>query len=221
MIRSTETIQGYAYGAKDIQPSSVSMQELEDLKVTVGWMDDDPIYLRLAGEALEDQTEQIVDRWRNVIIAGIPNPVPSTFRVEPLFEDVFLCVLGRKLKRGKSSVTIKEYLSFRHISVETQPNEQNLIDRSLSETGLQRRVAVHLPYFLAAIRTLEMTELVLTMPARIAEPVIASLDLPRLKAPREIPPIRCSIVWHPRFDSDPLHVWLRETVRQIFHRRPH
>ena len=73
MIRSTETIQGYAYGGKDIQPSSVSMQELEDLKVTVGWMDNDPIYLRLAGEALEDQTEQIVDHWRNGIIAGIPN----------------------------------------------------------------------------------------------------------------------------------------------------
>jgi hypothetical protein len=25
------------------------------------------------------------------------------------------------------------------------------------------------------------------------------------------------MVWHPRFESDPLHMWLRETVRQIFH----
>lgn len=145
-----------------------------------------------------------------------PLAVPSTFRVEPLFEDVFLCVLGRGLRHGKASITMKEYLSFRHISVETQPGQQNLIDRSLGEAGLQRRVAVHLPYFLAAIRMLETTDLVLTMPARIAEPVLGPLDLPRLKAPKEIPPIRYSMVWHPRFDSDLLHAWLRETVRQIF-----
>lgn len=150
-----------------------------------------------------------------------PMAVPSTFRVEPLFDDVFLCVLGRKLKHGKSSLTMKEYLSFRHISVETQPTLPNLIDRSLSDAGLQRRVAVHLPYFLAATRMLEATDLVLTMPTRIADPVLASLNLPRLKAPKEIPQIRYSMVWHPRFDSDLLHVWLRETVREIFRRRHH
>jgi len=149
-----------------------------------------------------------------------PLATPSTLRVETLFEDVFLCVLGRQLKRGKAPITLKEYLSFRHISVETQPNEQNLIDRSLGEAGLQRRVAVRLPYFLPAIRVLETTNLVLTMPARIAEPVLSLLDLPRLKAPKEIPTIRYSMVWHPRFDSDLLHTWLRETVRQIF-RPPH
>jgi hypothetical protein len=65
---------------------------------------------------------------------------------------------------------MKGYLSFRHISVETQPNQQSLIDRPLGEAGLQRRLAVYLPYFLAAIRMLETTDLALTMPARIAEP---------------------------------------------------
>jgi DNA-binding transcriptional LysR family regulator len=148
-----------------------------------------------------------------------PLAVPSTFRVKPLFEDAFLCVLGRALRRGKGSITMKEYLSFRHLSVETQPHQQNHIERTLGERGLQRRVVVHLPYFLAAIRVLESTDLVLTMPTRTAEPVPTLLDLPRLKAPKEIPPIRYSMVWHPRFDSDLLHVWLRQTVRQIF--RPH
>jgi DNA-binding transcriptional LysR family regulator len=136
--------------------------------------------------------------------------------VEPLFKDVFLCVLGRKLEHRKASLTMKDYLSFRHISVETQPNQQSLIDRPLGEAGLERRLAVHLPYFLAAIRMLETTDLALTMPARIAEPVAAFHGLVSLKAPKEIPPIRYSMVWHPRFESDPLHMWLRETVRQIF-----
>ena len=61
------------YGSRDLQPSPVSLQELEELKVTVGWTSDDPIYLRLAAEVLADQTKQIVDHWRNGIIASIPN----------------------------------------------------------------------------------------------------------------------------------------------------
>lgn len=145
-----------------------------------------------------------------------PLAVPSTLRAEPLFEDSFVCVPGRKLHCGKVSLTMKKYLSFRHISIETQPNHQNLIDRSLGEAGLQRRVAVHLPYFQAAMRMLETTDLVLTMPARIAEPLVTLLDLAQLTAPKELPPIRYSMLWHPRFDSDSLHAWLRETVRQIF-----
>jgi hypothetical protein len=73
MIHTTEEISGYAYGSRDLQPSPVSLQELEELKVTVGWTSDDPIYLRLAAEVLADQTKQIVDHWRNGIIASIPN----------------------------------------------------------------------------------------------------------------------------------------------------
>ena len=145
-----------------------------------------------------------------------PIAVPSTFRFEALYEDSFVCVAGRKLKRGKGAITIQEYLSFRHVSIETQPNQQNLIDRSLAEAGLRRHVAVHLPYFQAAIRVLEATDLVLTMPARIAERTLAGLNFQRLKAPKEVPQIRYSIVWHPRFDSDLLHAWIRDTVRQIF-----
>jgi DNA-binding transcriptional LysR family regulator len=145
-----------------------------------------------------------------------PLAAPATFRFKPLFEDSFVCLAGRKLKRGKGAISMKEYLTFRHISIETHPNQQNLIDRSLAEAGLQRHVAVHLPYFQAAIRVLEATDLVLTMPARIAEPTLAALNFQRLKAPKEIPHIRYSMVWHPRFDSDLLHTWIRETVHEIF-----
>lgn len=149
-----------------------------------------------------------------------PIAAPSTFRFEALFEDSFVCAAGRKLKLGKGAITIQEYLSFRHVSIETQPNQQNLIDRSLAEAGLRRNVAVHLPYFQAAIKVLEATDLVLTMPARIGEQTLAAFNLPKLKAPKEIPQIRYSMVWHPRFDSDLLHSWIRDTVRQIFRPSP-
>jgi hypothetical protein len=34
-----------------------------------------------------------------------------------------------------------------------------------------------------------------------------------LEAPRELPPVEHSMWWHPRFDRDPAHQWLREQVR--------
>ena len=66
-------IPGYAYGTDDVARSAVSLSELEQLKTTVGFTDEDERYLRLAGEVLGDQTKQVVERWRSGIIASIPN----------------------------------------------------------------------------------------------------------------------------------------------------
>ncbi len=73
MKKVTEHIPGYSYGTLEVASSPVSMMELNDLKISVGFTEEDQRYLRLAGEVLADQTKQIVDHWRNGIIASIPN----------------------------------------------------------------------------------------------------------------------------------------------------
>ena len=67
------TIPGYSYGAADVRSSPVSIPDLERLKNSAGFTEEDTRYLRLAGEVLSDQTEQIVAHWRSGIIANIPN----------------------------------------------------------------------------------------------------------------------------------------------------
>lgn len=64
--RST-VIAGYAYGAKEVSKSPVSLEELQRLKQTVTLTDDDVRTLRLAGDVLEDQTEEVISTWRRVI----------------------------------------------------------------------------------------------------------------------------------------------------------
>jgi len=66
-----EVIAGYAYGS--VTQSPVSLAELDRLKTSVGFAEQDQHYLRLAGEVLAGQTKQIVEHWRSNIIAGIPN----------------------------------------------------------------------------------------------------------------------------------------------------
>jgi hypothetical protein len=69
----SEHIPGYSYGGAGVSSSPVTMQQLEDLKVSAGFTEEDQRYLRLAGEVLADQTLQIVRHWRSGIIANIPN----------------------------------------------------------------------------------------------------------------------------------------------------
>jgi len=68
-----EHIHGYTYGTADVPASAVTLEELEALKVSVGFTSENQRYLQLAGEVLSDQTRRIVERWRSEIIAGIPN----------------------------------------------------------------------------------------------------------------------------------------------------
>src|ERR1700678_536384 len=83
-----ETIPGDAYGPEALAKASIRLDELEQLKISVGFTEEDERHLRLAGNVLKDQTEQIVEHWRSGIIARIPhlarhsrspdgNPLPS------------------------------------------------------------------------------------------------------------------------------------------------
>jgi len=73
MKMAAEHIPGYTYGSAEVAMSPVSMRELEELKISAGFTEEDERYLRQAGEVLADQTEQVVLHWRSGIIATIPN----------------------------------------------------------------------------------------------------------------------------------------------------
>jgi len=73
MMRVAENLPGYDYGSAAVSASPVSLEDLELLKVTVGFTLEDERYLRLAGEVLQGQTRAIVLLWRNRIIANTPH----------------------------------------------------------------------------------------------------------------------------------------------------
>jgi len=73
MQRIAANIPGYSYGEAGVPRSTLSVRDLENLKTSAGFTDEDQGYLRLAGEVLADQTAEIVAHWRAGIIAGIPH----------------------------------------------------------------------------------------------------------------------------------------------------
>jgi len=73
MHQDTGHSPGYTYGQATVMPSTISMEDLIQLKASAMFTEEDERYLRLAGDVLNDQTAQIVDLWRKDIISSIPN----------------------------------------------------------------------------------------------------------------------------------------------------
>lgn len=56
-------IPGYTYGSEQVARSPLSLEEFEKLKKAVLFAEEDERYLRLAGEVLRDQIEEVLDLW--------------------------------------------------------------------------------------------------------------------------------------------------------------
>jgi hypothetical protein len=58
-----QAIPGYTFGAPEVGPSPVTADDVELLKATLLWSDADDRYLRMAGEVLADQVDDVLELW--------------------------------------------------------------------------------------------------------------------------------------------------------------
>ena len=59
----TSEVPGYGYGVPETAHSPLGMEDLDLLKQTVLFTAEDERYLRMAGDVLEDQIEDVLDMW--------------------------------------------------------------------------------------------------------------------------------------------------------------
>ena len=137
---------------------------------------------------------------------------PDRYRSEHLFTDRFACIVAAEHPLAQqTSVSLSTYLRWPHVSIEIG---QPWFDRVLEALATSRRITVSIPYFALAPSVLPGTELVLTIPARLAH-LADPAQTRTLAAPRELGELDFYAVWHPRFDADPSHSWLRQVVRSV------
>ena len=60
-------MKGYDYGNSKLEKSPISLQDLELLKKTLLWSEEDDKHLRKAGEILKDQTDDVTDLWYSYV----------------------------------------------------------------------------------------------------------------------------------------------------------
>jgi DNA-binding transcriptional LysR family regulator len=128
-----------------------------------------------------------------------------------LFRDPYVCLMraGHEIK----SLTRKRFLEAAHILVSYRGGHR-VIEEAFERAGI--RVALRVPHFTVAPMVLERTDLVLTLPARVARVFERGGKLKSLPVPLQIPVADVGVHWHERFEADPGNRWLREQVIDLF-----
>ncbi|MCB9561957.1 MAG: LysR family transcriptional regulator [Kofleriaceae bacterium] len=133
----------------------------------------------------------------------------------PLFDERFVCVVRDGHPAARQRLTLARYLALSHLLIAPGGRRGGIVDELLTAMGKQRRVAAAVPHFLVAPHVVAATDLILTLPARIAETLAGPLGLTVLPPPFEIPGFAMAMVWHERAHHDDGHRWLRDQVALV------
>lgn len=124
-----------------------------------------------------------------------------------------LAVLARRDHPAiRAGFSLDNYLAQKHILVTSRRTGPGLEDHELARHGLHRQVSLRCQHYYAAARVVSDTDLLLTMPAGIAELLRQSGDYELLPFPLEMPSQDVFLCWHKNVDNDPANGWLREQI---------
>src|SRR6202158_3242236 len=156
---------------------------------------------------------ELVERGQLDLILHIDDGLlPEHFRTERLYREDWVCAVARDSHFG-DRLSLKHYLAASHIVVATYGGGPTTAEQQLAAVGAKRSSSIRVPYFGVALQCLPGTELVLTLTTGTTSAVKRNRDLRLVKAPQELRPFYFLMAWHPRLNSDPPHVWLRQAVR--------
>ncbi|CAN5731192.1 LysR family transcriptional regulator [soil metagenome] len=129
-----------------------------------------------------------------------------------MFDESFTCILRAGHPLAESKLTLARYCSAPHLLIAPRGTPGSFVDSALAGLGRSRRVAVAVPHFLVVPYIIAGSDLVATLPNRVAALFTETLGLVMLAPPIQIPRFEISIAWHERNHHDAPHRWLREQL---------
>jgi DNA-binding transcriptional LysR family regulator len=132
-----------------------------------------------------------------------------------LFEDRFVCLVRKGHPRVRRALTLARFVELDHVLVSAPDYGLGVVDVALARRGLHRRVAARVPYFLVAPALVARTDLVLTLPARLAHYAAQSHDLRVLQTPIEIAPFSVQMIWNRSVTDDLASRWIRGQIEAV------
>jgi DNA-binding transcriptional LysR family regulator len=145
-------------------------------------------------------------------------PVAETggdYRAEPLFQETLTCVVAADHPTVRNDLTIDDFVKLPHIVVSTEGRGDAVIDSLLATRGLERRVQLTVPTYLAVPQTLASSDLIATVPTRLARWLAGAARLRLFDPPLPVAGFTVHQVWHSRSDQDPVQCWLRQVIKEL------
>lgn len=139
-------------------------------------------------------------------------PTEAGIRARKLFSDRFVCVL-RKDHPAAANLDLATFLRLPHALVAPLGSPGGFVDNALAELGHgRRRIALTVPHFFLAPSLVAASDLIITLPERVAHIVCANNPLRIVPLPIKLRAFDVMLVWHDRVHRDPANMWLRDQV---------
>jgi DNA-binding transcriptional LysR family regulator len=146
---------------------------------------------------------------------GVAGQTERALETQPLFRDRMRVVVREGHPLGSQPMTPRSYAEAPHLLVSPRREGESIVGRALEAAGYARRVAVEVPYFSLVPGLLAVSDLVATVPERVAELFADLHPVEILEPPLELPDIEICMAWHPTFAADPAQIWLRDVVASV------
>lgn len=161
-------------------------------------------------------TASLLESGESDLAVGFMPELDAGFFQQNLFQQNFACVVRKHHPRIGSRMTEGLYKRENHVVVTAAGTGQELVEKALARRGIQRNVALTLPTLPGLGNLLAKTDLVATVPVRVAQTLVRIAQVKLLAPPVAFPSFMIKQHWHERYQHDPANRWLRSQMADLF-----
>ena len=149
---------------------------------------------------------------------GLFPDLPPGFYQQRLYVDRLVCVARKDHPAIASALSLRTFLSLPHAQVRSLGTGHFVaVEKAIGGTkDRRRRIALSVPHFLGLARIVAGSEMIATIPERLAQIFSEQVGIQILEPPFHAPPIEIKQHWHERYHHDPANRWLRGLIARLF-----
>lgn len=151
---------------------------------------------------LSSDTPQLLESGAVDLALGYVPELEAGFYQQRLFSQHFVCMVSQSHPRIQGKLKLKQYLQEDHAAIVSSGAAPKIIDETLHAMGKERRIALRIPHFLGASFVVELTDLLITIPQRLAEVLQGRGAYVIYPVPFAIPTYEVKQHWHERYHHD-------------------
>lgn len=165
---------------------------------------------------ITSDTPRLLESGDADLAVGFMPELEAGFYQQKLFDQSFACVVRREHPRIGQRLTQGLFKREKHVVITAPGTGHDLVEQSLDHLRIQRNVALSLPTLPGVGNLLANTDLVATVPERIAQMLVRIAKVKSIPAPFRFPTFSIKQHWHQRYQQDPANQWLRSMVADLF-----
>lgn len=132
-------------------------------------------------------------------------------RKRTMFTETYSCLLSAAHPAIGETLNLEEYVSANH-AVVAPFSGHHLVEDVMTEMGLSRRIALRVPHFTNVVAVIESTDLILTLPTRVARAFASDGRMRALPLPFPISSFDVNLYWQPHTEDSAAQQWFCDTV---------